>query len=194
MYANIARSAIALLLLFMISINMMASAITAAPLPRPRAAPQEPSSSTSSADVDASSRRQPPLSIVHFTVDPKDQGHFTTQIYSSGRPSESVRAGEQFGVVYNAARAKCEHVFDNKGVDTWTVYVGFQSTTGQTHQKWAEVAYVDPLSNSTVTPTVTIPPMSTPGKAKFWFVCTNLADEAVYDSNFGDNWTVDVRA
>ncbi|KAJ3087279.1 hypothetical protein HK102_011446 [Quaeritorhiza haematococci] len=127
-----------------------------------------------------------PLPVVNFRISTKDDRAYTTSIVNG-----PVRAKEPFLVTYDAARAKCRHHVEG-GVDSWTAHVGYITTSGQLFAQYAAVAYIDSKTNQTVTPTVSIPAMSTPGTAYFWFDCTNGAGQIEFDSNFGYNWPVEV--
>ncbi|KAJ3087278.1 hypothetical protein HK102_011445 [Quaeritorhiza haematococci] len=136
---------------------------------------------------DNDNARLPPVPIVYFKVGKeRGQTQYATEIFNG-----PVQVNHKFAIMYDAARAKCEHYFEN-GVDSWTAHVGFTTTTGQTFAQYAAVAYIDSITNNTITPTVSIPPMAKPGKAYFWFDCTNAIGQIEYDSNMGSNWEVEI--
>ncbi|KAJ3087280.1 hypothetical protein HK102_011447 [Quaeritorhiza haematococci] len=130
--------------------------------------------------------RLPPAPVAYFTTDQSDKNTYKTDVYYG-----PVRTKSRLLVSYDVARAKCEHVFDDTGVDTWSVHLGYQSTTGQVFPKYRTMGYID-RDNQTVRNLAVIPPMEQPGKAYFWFYCTNGAGQVEFDSNFGANWEVEV--
>ncbi|KAJ3085737.1 hypothetical protein HK102_013877 [Quaeritorhiza haematococci] len=163
----------------------IALSVTAAPVAMP--APQAPSSTTAPPAVAThAATRKPTLPIVYFSID-KETGEYVNDVFLG-----PIVEGRQFGLVYDPARAKCDHVFDSNGVDSWTVNVGFISTTGEIVPFFTQAGYVDSF-NSTVSPTVPIPAMPSAGTVQIWFYCTNSAGQIIYDSNFGKNWVVEVE-
>ncbi|KAJ3086066.1 hypothetical protein HK102_013549 [Quaeritorhiza haematococci] len=143
---------------------------------------------TESQDTDLSGARLPPAPEVFFTVDPSDHKTYKTEIEYG-----PVRTKYRFIVKYDLERAaaKCEHLYNKYGRDTWAVHFGYQSPTGEVIENAGTVAYAD-ANNRIVSTAVPVPPTETPGKAYIWFYCTNSGGQVIYDSNFGKNWELDV--
>ncbi|KAJ3070838.1 hypothetical protein HK102_006572 [Quaeritorhiza haematococci] len=153
-----------------------------------------------------SDERHPVFPIIHFTVDPVDIMKLKSEIFYG--PLKAERA---LMITYDPARAKC-----GAGSDTWSVALGYKSTTNEIHNIFAEVAFAESGKKDAVSVPAVIPPMPA-GKFEVWFRCgrnhpSALGNDAVttvnankaadvasnargwFDPEEGAKWTFDIEA
>ncbi|KAJ3301730.1 hypothetical protein HDV03_000465 [Kappamyces sp. JEL0829] len=100
--------------------------------------------------------------------------------------SQPLIEGDQVTVVYDMARAKCDHAYVY-GTDTQTV-TGFRAVNRNFNSTATDIISQAPSVGAPLvyhTPTFT----AVAGVYDFWFLCSSEAN-SVYDSNQGANWVV----
>ncbi|KAJ3070839.1 hypothetical protein HK102_006573 [Quaeritorhiza haematococci] len=107
-----------------------------------------------------SDERHPVFPVINFTVDPADITKLKSEIFYG-----PLKAGKALMITYDPARAKC-----GAGSDTWSVSLGYKSTTNEIHSTFAEVAFAESGKKEAVSVPAVIPPMPA-GKFEVWFRC-----------------------